>query len=116
MQRAAVKLGILEEARSLGRIWRCSVPNKVHLAPHTTATESHLYNKSSRDDDPSSTKETLSDSQNQDQGKVSEEEEEEEEGEQQEYKNPLTGEIGGPKGPEPTRFGDWEKGGRCSDF
>lgn len=25
-------------------------------------------------------------------------------------------EIGGPKGPEPTRFGDWEKAGRCSDF
>ncbi|KAI5077772.1 hypothetical protein GOP47_0007596 [Adiantum capillus-veneris] len=24
--------------------------------------------------------------------------------------------IGGPKGLEPTRFGDWEKGGRCSDF
>lgn len=27
-----------------------------------------------------------------------------------------TVEIGGPKGPEPTRFGDWEKAGRCSDF
>lgn len=26
------------------------------------------------------------------------------------------GEIGGPQGPEPTRFGDWEIGGRCSDF
>lgn len=26
------------------------------------------------------------------------------------------GEIGGPPGPEPTRFGDWEIGGRCSDF
>ena len=25
-------------------------------------------------------------------------------------------EIGGPKGPEPTRFGDWEKAGRCTDF
>ncbi len=25
-------------------------------------------------------------------------------------------EIGGPKGAEPTRFGDWEKNGRCSDF
>lgn len=25
-------------------------------------------------------------------------------------------EIGGPKGPEPTRFGDWEKNGRCIDF
>ncbi len=26
------------------------------------------------------------------------------------------GERGGPKGPEPTRYGDWEKGGRCFDF
>ncbi|MGY8960476.1 MAG: DUF1674 domain-containing protein [Alphaproteobacteria bacterium] len=25
-------------------------------------------------------------------------------------------EIGGPKGLEPTRFGDWEKSGRCVDF
>jgi hypothetical protein len=27
-----------------------------------------------------------------------------------------TREIGGPTGPEPTRFGDWEKKGRCIDF
>lgn len=26
------------------------------------------------------------------------------------------GEIGGPQGAEPTRFGDWEVNGRCSDF
>lgn len=25
-------------------------------------------------------------------------------------------EIGGREGPEPTRFGDWEKAGRCIDF
>ena len=25
-------------------------------------------------------------------------------------------EIGGRKGPDPTRYGDWEKGGRCIDF
>jgi hypothetical protein len=25
-------------------------------------------------------------------------------------------EIGGPCGPEPTRFGDWERNGRCIDF
>jgi hypothetical protein len=25
-------------------------------------------------------------------------------------------EIGGPPGPEPTRYGDWEKRGRCIDF
>lgn len=27
-----------------------------------------------------------------------------------------TEEFGGPKGPEPTRYGDWERGGRVSDF
>ena len=25
-------------------------------------------------------------------------------------------ESGGPKGPEPTRYGDWERKGMCSDF
>jgi hypothetical protein len=29
---------------------------------------------------------------------------------------PTIPEIGGPKGPEPTRYGDWERNGRCSDF
>jgi len=28
----------------------------------------------------------------------------------------LPGELGGPQGPEPTRFGDWERNGRCIDF
>ncbi|KAJ3150709.1 putative mitochondrial protein, conserved [Geranomyces michiganensis] len=31
-------------------------------------------------------------------------------------KNPHTGEIGGPKGKEPTRYGDWERNGRVYDF
>ncbi|PIR38665.1 MAG: hypothetical protein COV35_05755 [Alphaproteobacteria bacterium CG11_big_fil_rev_8_21_14_0_20_39_49] len=30
--------------------------------------------------------------------------------------NSETQEHGGPKGLEPTRYGDWEKGGRCVDF
>ncbi|AGM41205.1 hypothetical protein SPISAL_05555 [Spiribacter salinus M19-40] len=25
-------------------------------------------------------------------------------------------EVGGKKGPEPTRYGDWESNGRCTDF
>jgi hypothetical protein len=29
---------------------------------------------------------------------------------------PGAKEVGGPKGPEPTRYGDWEKGGIASDF
>jgi hypothetical protein len=28
----------------------------------------------------------------------------------------LPKEIGGVKGPEPTRYGDWEHKGRCTDF
>jgi hypothetical protein len=33
-------------------------------------------------------------------------------------KNPedMPKEIGGRKGPDPTRYGDWEKNGRCIDF
>ena len=28
----------------------------------------------------------------------------------------LPAEVDGPKGPEPTRYGDWEQKGRCTDF
>nr|XP_033791663.1 succinate dehydrogenase assembly factor 4, mitochondrial [Geotrypetes seraphini] len=30
--------------------------------------------------------------------------------------NPVSKERGGPRGPEPTRYGDWERRGRCIDF
>ena len=36
--------------------------------------------------------------------------------EDEDGKNRVTGEWNGPRGPEPTRFGDWEQAGRCSDF
>ena len=29
---------------------------------------------------------------------------------------PMPAEIGGPKGPEPTRYGDWERKGLAVDF
>ena len=35
-------------------------------------------------------------------------------GERESSKKPA--ELGGREGPDPTRFGDWEKGGRCIDF
>ena len=52
---------------------------------------------------------------------------EEEEGESETFKpsryarfpndtNPETGEVDGPRGPEPTRYGDWERKGRAIDF
>ncbi|CAI0546725.1 unnamed protein product [Linum tenue] len=39
-----------------------------------------------------------------------------EDGEDELDLNKDTGEIGGPRGPEPTRYGDWERNGRCYDF
>lgn len=38
------------------------------------------------------------------------------EGDQAEKKTRKPKEIGGPPGPEPTRYGDWESKGRCTDF
>ena len=35
---------------------------------------------------------------------------------QAEANGEIEKEIGGPKGLEPTRYGDWEKAGRCFDF
>lgn len=35
---------------------------------------------------------------------------------QQQPSDSMPKEIGGPKGLEPTRYGDWEKKGRCIDF
>tara|TARA_B100000575_G_C23062788_1_gene611906 strand:- start:982 stop:1152 length:171 start_codon:yes stop_codon:yes gene_type:complete len=29
---------------------------------------------------------------------------------------PSPKEVNGPTGPEPTRYGDWEQKGRCTDF
>jgi hypothetical protein len=34
----------------------------------------------------------------------------------QEAAKPKVKEIGGPQGPDPTRYGDWEKKGIASDF
>uniref|UniRef100_A0A7E4V6A3 Succinate dehydrogenase assembly factor 4, mitochondrial n=1 Tax=Panagrellus redivivus TaxID=6233 RepID=A0A7E4V6A3_PANRE len=42
--------------------------------------------------------------------------EEEDEAPRRRLVNPETGEVGGPQGPEPTRYGDWERKGRVSDF
>ncbi len=42
--------------------------------------------------------------------------EEAEERRKEQATSPPAREVGGREGPEPTRFGDWEKGGITSDF
>lgn len=39
-------------------------------------------------------------------------------GTQTDWQRPETWpkEVGGKRGPEPTRYGDWESNGRCTDF
>lgn len=36
--------------------------------------------------------------------------------EQPPAKPPMPKEIGGAPGPDPTRYGDWQHNGRCTDF
>jgi hypothetical protein len=36
--------------------------------------------------------------------------------EKEDNKKESKEEVGGPKGPEPTRYGDWENAGKCIDF
>lgn len=43
------------------------------------------------------------------------EDEQKQESEQEPKPEPPK-EIGGREGPDPTRYGDWEKAGRCIDF
>jgi hypothetical protein len=35
---------------------------------------------------------------------------------EKQHEGKLPPELGGPKGPEPTRFGDWERKGIATDF
>ena len=48
--------------------------------------------------------------------KLSKQKEENESNENVSEDKTVPKEKGGPKGLEPTRYGDWEKAGRCSDF
>jgi len=47
---------------------------------------------------------------------AAEEDDGEEDESMYEHVNEETGERGGPRGPEPTRYGDWERKGRVTDF
>lgn len=47
---------------------------------------------------------------------LQEAEERRRQGDLQKAADPGAKEVGGRKGPDPTRYGDWEKGGIASDF
>lgn len=53
---------------------------------------------------------------NQESEEIVDDQEDENEEDTGEFVNKDTGEVGGPRGPEPTRYGDWERNGRCYDF
>lgn len=84
-----------------------SVSNSVTRLLSSSSTQHH-HNNTVRDQPQTPAPESLKQSER-------EEEEEEDDGDEIDL-NKETGEVGGPKGPEPTRYGDWERNGRCSDF
>ncbi|KAK9666790.1 hypothetical protein RND81_14G211500 [Saponaria officinalis] len=71
---------------------------------------------SSKFEDPKGVKEEVTQEREKDEVDDDDDEDDDDDDDGGVYVNKETGEVGGPRGPEPTRFGDWEKGGRCSDF
>lgn len=113
MDRLAARFGLWFRPHNTGK-FISALPRPVLQAPrfflYTTISEPHHHGeKCSPSEEPSPTESHGGSAERGPDGSEDLEEE-------QEYKNPHTGEVGGPKGPEPTRFGDWEKGGRCYDF
>ncbi|CAK8568783.1 unnamed protein product [Lathyrus sativus] len=88
-----------------------SVSNSVTRLLSSSSTQHHNHN-TVRDQPHTPTPESLKQSQKEQQ---QQEEQEVDDGDEIDL-NKETGEVGGPKGPEPTRYGDWERNGRCSDF
>lgn len=88
-----------------------SVSNSVTRLLFSSSSSTHHHNEKEQTQTPKP--ESLHDDDKQSQ---KEEEEEEEDNDDDIDMNKETGEVGGPKGPEPTRYGDWERNGRCSDF
>ncbi|BFG23523.1 hypothetical protein CerSpe_097970 [Prunus speciosa] len=86
--------------------------NSVSRLLCSSATQSQSQHENPGKEQREPTEEKIESTENQ----ADDGEEEDDDDEDDGYMNKETGEIGGPKGPEPTRFGDWERNGRCSDF
>lgn len=98
------------------RIIPLTVPHRVTQRPKILPTIRYVHDLQSKKEELAALKKKHTNqgqTQDHDHDSHSEDELSEDEGP---YVNPVTGEIGGPRGPEPTRYGDWEKGGRVSDF
>lgn len=86
------------------------------LAAAARPSAIRLFGSSGQEERPREEREEDAVKESQSKREQVDEEEGEEGDEGEEYVNQETGEIGGPRGPEPTRYGDWERKGRCSDF
>jgi len=87
---------------------RFSTTSTIHSLSDRRAALNHSENLTEYENSKESDKTMKIESSN--------EEEEEENQEDSTFVNLVTGEIGGPRGPEPTRHGDWHFKGRCTDF
>lgn len=89
----------------------------IGSSPLAAARAAGIRLFSSSDQETKPSKEQKEDAVEESRSKREDGEGESDEGDEgEEYVNRETGEVGGPRGPEPTRYGDWERKGRCSDF
>ncbi|KAI3762513.1 hypothetical protein L1987_52943 [Smallanthus sonchifolius] len=92
----------------------CTLGSEISNSAHRSISNS-AEKLQGHKDLPINQEETLDEETKIQKGEDDGEENEEDDGDELDI-NKETGEIGGPHGPEPTRYGDWERNGRCSDF
>ena len=104
----------LARARSVGRSESLTHSNSAKQLFSSSAQHQHHRQKQEEEEEEHTS--SFSGNEQSPDGENGEVAEEEDQGEGGVHVNERTGEVGGPRGPEPTRYGDWERNGRCSDF
>ena len=106
----------LASARSGGRSESLTHSNSAKQLFSSSAQYQHQHQHQRQMQEEEEQASSFSGNEQSPDGENGEVSEEEDQGEGGVHVNEQTGEVGGPRGPEPTRYGDWERNGRCSDF
>lgn len=118
-------LRALQRVTSANILWKQTITTQTLRTFSTTITTStsqnHTTETTSQFEDPAVVRAAMRKARKEEEAKVLSKacgdiEPESDEPEMIDTRNPETGEIGGPRGKEPTRYGDWEAKGRCWDF
>uniref|UniRef100_A0A2P2MY37 Succinate dehydrogenase assembly factor 4, mitochondrial n=1 Tax=Rhizophora mucronata TaxID=61149 RepID=A0A2P2MY37_RHIMU len=106
-------LSIPKSAGSESATWRCA---SIRVVSWSTTQHQEESRSLKRQQEEETTKYNREAEKNE-HGQRDDDDDDDDDGDEgDDHVNKETGEIGGPRGPEPTRYGDWERNGRCYDF